>query len=205
MNTPKTIEELLKWLEKTIKDNNALDVVSASENLKNELSKYTKKIGDDIATMTSAGKDFNEIMKAIEGDQQNIINIQIAIEKSQERLNKKKAEQLRIEKEGDTILDKIKRKYNEINESTGNALTKIEKGFGEIKASGNKFLEPWAKADKAASAYAKSIGMSGTAMKELRYETLKFISSSDIAIKFNKSAEELLRIQQSTHQMPVMV
>lgn len=60
----------------------------------------------------------------------------------------------------------------------------------------NRMMEPWAKIDQAASNYAKNIGLSAVGMKALRDETLKTVATNKLAIKYNVSADELIRLQE---------
>lgn len=74
--------------------------------------------------------------------------------------------------------------------NVGNSL----KEFGGLI---NQLTDAWGKADHAASSYAKSVAMSAKGMEALRDNTIGNINSSKIGIKFDTSAEELLKLQQN--------
>lgn len=57
------------------------------------------------------------------------------------------------------------------------------------------FVEPWAKADDAASKFTKTLGGTKAAMDRLRKDTLDSVATG-IGVKFNMSTEELLKAQQ---------
>ena len=59
------------------------------------------------------------------------------------------------------------------------------------------FNDPWAKASKAASQYAKAVGISKAAMDDLRRGTIDNVVRSKIAADFNMSTEELMLAQEN--------
>lgn len=59
------------------------------------------------------------------------------------------------------------------------------------------FVEPWAKADEAASKFAKTVAMTKAGMDSLRDTTIRNVVHSKIGIDYNMSTEELLAAQQS--------
>ena len=60
----------------------------------------------------------------------------------------------------------------------------------------NHILEPWSKADKAASKYAKTLAMTEQGMKNLRKSTIDNVVNSKIGINYNISTDELIEAQQ---------
>ena len=68
---------------------------------------------------------------------------------------------------------------------------KIIASYKEI----TKLTEPWAKADHAASQYAKTIGLAKKGMDQLRSSSIDNVVSSKIGAKYNMSTEELLQAQ----------
>lgn len=58
-----------------------------------------------------------------------------------------------------------------------------------------KLTDPWAKVDKEASKYAKTIGMTQKGMNALRDNTIKNVTSNKLAAKYNISNEELVEAQ----------
>ena len=81
--------------------------------------------------------------------------------------------------------------FGAITKSFGDVISNFKRAGKELRS----LLDPIAKADKAASKYARTLGMTGTAMKNLRDDTIKNIASNDLAAKFNVSTEELLEAQ----------
>ena len=74
----------------------------------------------------------------------------------------------------------------------------IKKAANHIKAMYTEIhslINPWAKADEAASKYAKSVGMTAKGMNELRNATLKNVTKNKLAAKYNISTEDLLEAQ----------
>ena len=78
-----------------------------------------------------------------------------------------------------------------------NVFSTIGRSLREIDNSLFGFVEPWAKADKAASKYAKTIAMTEAGMKSLRDTTIKSVVHGKIGINYNMSTEELLAAQQN--------
>lgn len=78
-----------------------------------------------------------------------------------------------------------------------NLFSKIGRSLKDIDSSLFGFAQPWAKADKAASQYAKTIAMTEAGMKSLRDTTINSVVHGKIGIKYNMSTEELLTAQQN--------
>ena len=57
--------------------------------------------------------------------------------------------------------------------------------------------EPWREIDAAASKYAKTIGLTSRAMKQLAEDTNKNVVSNDIALRYNVDSKELLAAQEN--------
>ena len=79
-------------------------------------------------------------------------------------------------------------------------LDKIKKNvkgiYGEIK----KLTDPWAKADHAASKYAKTIGMAKKGMDELRHTALVGATKRNIGSFYNMTTDELIAAQTNYSQ-----
>lgn len=105
-------------------------------------------------------------------------------------------------KETDTALDNV---FNTTR--IGGFINKVQavnKGFKTLSASltdmwktASNFVEPWAKADNAASKYTKTIGATKAGMDALRDSTIHNVVQSKIGINFNMSTEELIEAQQN--------
>lgn len=81
---------------------------------------------------------------------------------------------------------------NNIND----ALSSTEANLRGIDRNLNHMVEPWAKADKAASHYAKTIAMTEKGMKRLRKATIDNVVNAKIGINYNVSTEDLLKLQE---------
>lgn len=103
-----------------------------------------------------------------------------------ERFNQKRAE----------MQWAFERKANSLNnldrnlQSVGNSI----KQFGTVI---NQLTDAWGKADQAAANYAKSVAMSAKGMAELRDNTIGNVNQAKIGIRFDTSADELLKMQQN--------
>lgn len=83
-------------------------------------------------------------------------------------------------------------KADRIDRSVNRTVSSFKSMYGEL----NHILEPWAKADKAASKYAKTLAMTEQGMKNLRKNTIDNVVNSKIGINYNISTDELIEAQQ---------
>ena len=95
---------------------------------------------------------------------------------------KRETDQLKEAKHQDGVISKISKTVDTI-ESMVKAIQSIN--------------DPWARADEAASKYAKTIGTIGKGMDALRKSTLKNMVHNKIGINYNTSTEELLGLQEN--------
>lgn len=88
------------------------------------------------------------------------------------------------------------RKASDIQNLTRNidAAGQVFKHFGK---SVDDLTQSWDKADQAASNYAKSVAMSAKGMAALRNNTINNVNKNKIGIRFDTSADELLKMQQN--------
>lgn len=89
---------------------------------------------------------------------------------------------------------------NNLNKVTGfkaltQDVTKAKDAVVGLYKSVRDFVEPWAKADDAASKFTKTLGGTKAAMDRIRKDTLDSVATG-IGVKFNMSTEELLKAQQ---------
>lgn len=84
-------------------------------------------------------------------------------------------------------------------QKVGNAMSSaigfINSGIGVLKQIDQRVANTWGQADTAASKYAKSIGMSAQGMARLRKETIDFVNTNLIGMKYNTSMQELIELQ----------
>ena len=86
---------------------------------------------------------------------------------------------------------KIVNLINNINTALENTKSNLKGIYGHVQ----HMIEPWAKADEAASKYAKTIAMTAEGMKKLRKTAIENVVSQKIGIYYNVSTDELLKIQ----------
>ena len=124
------------------------------------------------------------------------VNNGTATEDQLERLE----EFLALEKERYSVLEKqydLSKKQQNLSlfsaaVKDGQKIQNTIKGiYGEI----TKLTEPWAKADHAASQYAKTIGLTKKGMDQLRSSSIDNVVSGKIGAKYNMSTDELLQAQ----------
>lgn len=82
-------------------------------------------------------------------------------------------------------------------ENTVRPLNDIVKGLKDMYGVLSDFNEPWAQASKAASQYAKSVGLAKKGMDALRKSTIDNMVKSHIGINYNVSTDELLKLQEN--------
>lgn len=137
-----------------------------------------------------------EINEILESKKELIEEINQAIEEGRELTE----EQILEAKEYNKLLreqETLRRKIGDKG-TFGDAVRGISNFISNIQQAGKQLrslLDPIAKADAAASKYARTLGMTGSAMKNLRNDTLKNIVDNKLAAKFNVSTEELLNAQ----------
>lgn len=73
-------------------------------------------------------------------------------------------------------------------------LSEVKTGFNMIKASVEALLGPWSKLDQAAASYARNMGMSAAAMREMRANVISSDRSNKIAERTGLSPEEQIKI-----------
>lgn len=81
--------------------------------------------------------------------------------------------------------------FGAILKDLNTVVNKVKSAYGEI----TKLTEPWAKADHAASQYAKTIGLAKKGMDQLRSSSIDNVVSGKIGAKYNMSTDELLQAQ----------
>ena len=82
-------------------------------------------------------------------------------------------------------------------ENTVRPLNDIVKGLKDMYGVLRDFNEPWAQASKAASQYAKSVGLAKKGMDAHRKSTIDNMVKSHIGINYNVSTDELLKLQEN--------
>lgn len=142
--------------------------------LKEELLKYGK---DEI----EAGEIFKNANKLKEISLRNQIKLQKELNHRQE--------------EGVTFLDDWKEKYERNTKVFRKGIKEIADGAKGVYSSITNTLKPWAKANDEAMKYARTMGMSQKTADKFLSNTVSWASKNNIGILFNKSTEELIKMQ----------
>lgn len=90
-------------------------------------------------------------------------------------------------------IEEIKHRSKENSIST--KISDITQKIGEMYNGIKRLTEPWAKADHAASQYAKTIGMTKAGMDKMRDSAIKNVVKGKIGIDFNMDMKDLLEAQ----------
>lgn len=179
---------------KEIEDELAIAQENFGRNERRRLESLNRKLKNNLSLSKAENDEREELLKL-----QEKINILTEENKNnQSALNKAYAAQTKELKEGYWWIDKTQER---LNENGGRAFLKgineIKKGGIEIYNTVKKFMEPWGKANQAAANYAKAIGMSQKGMKQLTNNSIEFVNSQAISAKYNKSIDELIKLQQN--------
>ena len=135
--------------------------------------KPTKELSDKIKEL---GFDFDEVNENGSNTVDVINQINNAIDKIGETSTKYSF--------GERLIG-----YNNIIKKIGGSLKGIDQTI-------MGFVNPWAKADKAASDYVKTIGATKAGLESLRKSTIENVVQSKIGINYNMSTDELIEAQQ---------
>lgn len=127
------------------------------------------------------------------------------IEDSEKELSKLNDELTDLEKKFKTCKKALDHTFESSKlASVSNNIEKVNNGFKNITNSlkgmwqtASDLAKPWAKADVAASKYAKTIGATKAGLDSLRNTSIDNVVHSRIGINFNMSTEELIQAQQS--------
>ena len=115
---------------------------------------------------------------------------QIALQEESTKRARETAEALQFMKDKSTF-SSFTNSLSNIGASFGGIISSL-KG---IESAISSLTEPWKAVDKAASKYAKTVGMTGKAMKNLGKDTNDNVINGRLALKYNVSTEELLEAQ----------
>lgn len=97
--------------------------------------------------------------------------------------------------EGTTVLDDWAEKWEQRTRAVRKGAGEVSSGAKKIYESVTKTLEPWSKANHEAMAYAKNMGMSQKTADAYLNKTVSWAAKNDIGILFNKSTDELIKMQ----------
>lgn len=166
----------------------AKNLFKSKENVIQDMESARKKIEKLFKEGTINEDQKKEALESISLIEARTIDYLKRVNKEQYALNQRFAE-------GRTIMD-------DWGESLNRRFGALKKGFGEINTglkqtytSLKNTLEPWLKANDAAMAYAKTIGMSQRTADAYLKNTVSWAAENNIGILFNKTTDELIKMQ----------
>ena len=167
-----------------------------------EVLKYKKDKIDYEKRERKLAEQLLEIEQELNDTAQEKADLLDAVEKGTATEDQKErlGELLDLEKEYYSVLEKkydLSKKQQGLNlfsatiKDLNTVVDKVKSAYGEI----SKLTDPWAKADHAASKYAKTVGMAKKGMADLRRDTLINTTKNGLAHKYNIDPTELLEAQ----------
>lgn len=183
-----------KTLEKAGKG--YLEIAKSLEDSNGKLSKKNEKYLLTIAKILESTKDEKDAinnLKSIMDDASKATGNQA---KAMWNLAENYAKANGLVNEYNKILAQQKGEhYKEIKKDFDGAIDSIKAVAKPLIEFGKYLAEPWVKADEAAASYARAVGMSESSMKRLRATTINFVADRSIVAKYNKSIEDMLKLQ----------
>lgn len=151
------------------------------EQISNLDDEINKKIEDlktaysDLSSITDKdSQEYKDKLKEVKELEDGILNAKEKQLDYTEKLNETSGFDRTI-KDGKTVISSLKTIYTSIR----------------------GLVDPWAKADAAASKYAKTVGMTQNGMNALRDNTIKNMAKNQLGLKYNISADELMAAQEN--------
>ena len=185
--TKKNIQSLEKQyqdLGKTIDELEKKDPVKHKKEIED-----LKKLQDDVLDNYCKENDkLDEITDAYKKLDKFAIAYYGSANRAQKELNKQQLE-------GYNILDHYSEKWEQRTKAFRKGVGEIKKGITQIYEAASKALEPWAKANQEAMNYARTMGMSQKTADAYLRKTVSWASKNNIGILFNKSTDELIKMQ----------
>ena len=165
------------------------DELEAINNRFKELQKITTKTKKEA-------KEYDELLKSNTARKRELVEISRKLSIAEKTITNDLAQQEKHLKNGYTWIDKFNDKLS------GNGFNEFSKSISQIKLGGRQIyntvkdlLGPWGKASQSAADYAKKIGISQKAAEGLRKNTIQFVNAQAIGAKYNKSIDELIKLQ----------
>ena len=155
--------------------------------VKEQIDELTKPTGNEILDAENNKKAeelldiLNKLIKESKGYYSDA-------DKAQEKYNK------RLE-EGITCLDDFEERLSVRTKAVRKGFNEISDGINQIKKNAEELFAPFNKAQDAALAYAKNMGMSRKAATEYLNNTLEWADDNNIGLLFNKTTDELIAMQ----------
>ena len=163
----------------TAEESNRLNQLEKEEEL---LEQKLKTIGQILEN----NKDLLELRNKKQKEEKDLVQDKI---KLQEESNK-------LQEEGYIVADDWVKNQEKRFKALNRSVKEISTGFKEMGAAITKTLEPWKKANAASMQYARSMGMSRATAQSMLTETASWAAKNNIGLLFNKSTDELIKMQQ---------
>lgn len=171
----------------------AKEKISALEDeLEEALDRGDKK---EIANIKRRIKYQEKIVDKYEEQKEVLDDLQKDSEKYYRKANEEQKELNKRIVEGTTSLDDFGERMEQRTRALRKGVDEIIKGGKKIYESVTKTLEPWTKANDAAMTYARNMGMSQKTADAYMAKTVSWAAKNNIGILFNKSTEELIKMQ----------
>ena len=207
--------ELKKWddLKWAIKSHYAeLDRLSSKKyrlfnvpTWKEELSTAEKNYQHFYKELEEISKDFNAkwgkaSKKTIEDnldewmkDNNKLVEMQ---KQSLEMVEKLAAQAMDEFRKGSNVFDRLTPHIQAMFKGMVQGVDETKNGMKKMWDAYSSWVEPWAKANQAAADFSKNVGLGAAGMQNLLSETIRFSNQAQIGIKYNKSLEEMIKLQQ---------
>ena len=140
-----------------------------------------KELLDLVGDLNKAAEIYNESNKLKEKTLRSQISLQKELNRRQE--------------EGVTFLDDWQEKYERNTKVFRKGTKEIADGAKGIYSAITNTLKPWSKANDEAMKYARTMGMSQKTADAYLSKTVSWASNNNIGILFNKSTDELIKMQ----------
>ena len=156
-------------------------------NLAEESKKMNAKWGK--ATKEEIEANLNEWM----ADNNKLLKMQDESLKKTQEMAAKAMENFR---NGLNVFDRITPRIESRFKGMVKGVNEFSTGLNKSLTSVKEWTQPWAKANQAAANFSKNVGLGAAGMQSLLSETIRFANQAQIGIKYNKSLEEMIKLQQ---------
>ena len=157
------------------------------KNLKETSDDYNAKWGK--ASKKTIEDNYDEWLK----DNNRLVELQKQSLEMTQELAAKAMDEFR---KGSNVFDRLTPHIKEMFKGMVQGVNETKDGMTKMWNAYSSWVEPWAKANQAAADFSKNVGLGAAGMQNLLSETIRFANQSQIGIKYNKSLEEMIKLQQ---------
>lgn len=155
--------------------------------LKAESDNFNAKWGK--ATIDQIHENYDEWLT----DNNKLVEMQKKSLEQVEALSKKAMDAYR---DGMNIFDRWTPHIQAMFRGMVKGVDETKEGLNKMWTAYKEWTEPWARANQVAADFSKNVGLGAAGMKNLLSETIRFANQAQIGIKYNKSLEEMIKLQQ---------